>query len=388
MKEYNKPLITALTNTVNTHHGIGDKARLAKLIQEEFNLIRKGSVYFCDSFAIRFCAARTQNMGNTVLSLSTLRKYDDRPFFICIVTPSENHLLISNSTCLKKISHSSHNLRIDNIKGSFNGSDIMRNIEGYVNAPMNFEDIYELHTCFTFQDNLERLVESTNNITSTRKKFSPSEEEYLNILDAPARAERFVDSRYFRDLEDDLKARTDKVAKEIAKASLIDNVNIRGRIIEYLIAGDSDDLRSELTKALQMGSVIPAFTTDDGLGDYTKKFGDFITETDIKTKVLHLASNPKAYNIDKLLEFLSTEDSVYLLFLIGIDKDGKLFTKLCPAIENQLLNSTKVVFHWAGRNSRGVTQFYGNGLNAVLSSDNIEIDVKKAEQFLKELIAL
>jgi len=36
----------------------------------------------------------------------------------------------SNTTFLKKISHSSHELRTDNIKGSFNGSDIMVVYEG------------------------------------------------------------------------------------------------------------------------------------------------------------------------------------------------------------------------------------------------------------------
>ena len=166
----------------------------------------------------------------------------------------------------QKISHSSHNLRIDNIRGSFNGSDIMREIEGLDNSPQNFEEIYELHCCFTFDDNLERLVETTNSIVGTRKKFEPTESEYLNILAAPERAKRFIASEHFRKLDTDLKARVDRVANEIAIASRIDNVNIRGRIIEYLIAGESDDLRNELVAALHADALIPAFKTDDGLG--------------------------------------------------------------------------------------------------------------------------
>ena len=388
MKQYNRPLITALINTVSANHGIGNKNKLAELCKDEFNLTRKGSVYFCDSFAIRFCSSRSQYMGNTVLALSALKKYDDRPFFVCIVTPSENYILLSNTTCLKKISHSSHNLRIDNIRGSFNGSDIMREIEGLDNSPQNFEEIYELHCCFTFDDNLERLVETTNSIVGTRKKFEPTESEYLNILAAPERAKRFIASEHFRKLDTDLKARVDRVANEIAIASRIDNVNIRGRIIEYLIAGESDDLRNELVAALHADALIPAFKTDDGLGYYTKTFDKYITDTDIKTKVLHIDINPKAYNIDKLLEFLSKDDSIYLVFLIGIDKEGKLQTRLCPALESQLLDSTGVVFHWAGRNSRGVTQFYGNGLNSVLNSDTTEIDEEKASSFLQKLLDL
>jgi hypothetical protein len=44
-------------------------------------------------------------------------------FFVCVVRQSENELLLSNSTFLKKISHSSHELSLTNIKGSFNGSE-------------------------------------------------------------------------------------------------------------------------------------------------------------------------------------------------------------------------------------------------------------------------
>ena len=64
-------------------------------------------------------------MSNTVLSLSALQKYDDKPFIVCIVTPDTNYMMLANSTFLKKISHSSQELRVDNIRGSFNGSDIM-----------------------------------------------------------------------------------------------------------------------------------------------------------------------------------------------------------------------------------------------------------------------
>lgn len=38
--------------------------------------------------------------------------------------------LYANSTLLRKISHSSQELRVDNIKDSFDGSDIIRELEG------------------------------------------------------------------------------------------------------------------------------------------------------------------------------------------------------------------------------------------------------------------
>jgi hypothetical protein len=42
----------------------------------------------------------------------------------------------------------------------------------------------------------------------------------------------------------------EKYRDTILVASHIENVNIRGRIIEYLIAGDDDDLKQILTKEI------------------------------------------------------------------------------------------------------------------------------------------
>jgi hypothetical protein len=114
---------------VHEHNGINDKTKLSALVLHKFQLTRDRSVYYCQGFAVRFSAAASPNFGNTVLSLSNLQKIDDRPFVVCVVTPTLNHMYLANSTLLKKISHSSHALRTNNIRGSFNGSDIMREIE-------------------------------------------------------------------------------------------------------------------------------------------------------------------------------------------------------------------------------------------------------------------
>src|SRR5438034_3356075 len=89
------------------HLGVNDKARLAKLVCERCSLTRDRSVFYCDDFAVRFSASASRNFGNTVLSLSNLRKYDAKPFFVCLVTPSENHCFLPNTTFLKNISHRS-----------------------------------------------------------------------------------------------------------------------------------------------------------------------------------------------------------------------------------------------------------------------------------------
>lgn len=139
---YNEVEINRLISLIQQHNGIGNKEELSKIVQNEFGLIKDRKVFSNTDFAIRFSKSERKRMSNTVLSLSALQKYDSRPFFVCIVASSENYLLLANTTFLKKISHSSQELRIDNIKGSFNGSDIIFDFQGIENTPKNFQSLY------------------------------------------------------------------------------------------------------------------------------------------------------------------------------------------------------------------------------------------------------
>src|SRR5438128_11145089 len=160
---------------IKANHGINDKARLARVVFDAFGLTKDRSVSFCADFAIRFSSSASRNFGNTVLSLSNLRKYDDRPFIVCLVTPAETFCLLAKSTLLKKISHSSQQLRETNIRGSFNVSDIAREFEGIINSPENIGRLFDIHAGIGFEGNLARLVEATNNISPTGIKFVVNE---------------------------------------------------------------------------------------------------------------------------------------------------------------------------------------------------------------------
>ena len=383
---YNRERIDDLIGTIEQFHGIADKAALATRIQRQYNLVKDRSVYYCKWFAVRFCKSNSRAFGNTVLSLSALQKYDDRPFIVCLVTPTENFLMLANTTFLKKISHSSQELRIDNIKGSFNGSDIMRFYEDVENCENNFEFLFTSHENYSFQENLARLVESTNNIRPIGHRFEPDRDQEICIYKSVDRAMAFLNSREYDTLDEDLQERVHSVEKEIAIAAFIDNVNLRGRIIEYLIT-ESGDLHKTLIRALRNGSPLPEIFTADKLGDYEREFDDYYTATDIKTKVLFLSSNPKGYNIDKLLSFLSVEQSVYLVFIVAIDEDERISTRLCSMYNRQLLSATRIISHWAGRNSRGVTQYLGAALEEIVSDFDRTIDVEQAYQFLDDCLS-
>ena len=382
---YNREIIEKLADFISSRNGIADKSRLASSVQQAFNLVKERSVFYGEWFAIRFCTAASRNFSNTVLALSALHRYDDIPFIVCLVTPMQNYLLLANTTFLRKISHSSQELRQDNIKGSFNGSDIMREFEGVSNIPRNFEFLFTSHENYTFEENLDRLVEATNNSAPTGKRFVPSELQTECIRESVDRAISFLCSDEYEILNEDLNSRVRAVESEIAIAAFIDNVNLRGRIIEYLITAE-DDLKNTLMRCLRTKQSLPEIFTADELGDYEREFNHYLTETDIKTKVLFLSSNPKGYNIDKLLSFLAEEKSVYLIYVVAIDENKTIQTRLCSMFNRQLLSGTRIIRHWAGRNSRGVTQYDGRALEALVENFDCGIDYDNSQDFITECL--
>ena len=65
--------------------------------------------------------------------------------------------------------------------------------------------------------------------------------------------------------------------------------------IEYLITEDDDDRKVRLVEEInEEYSQLPKFTTQNLLGDYKRIFNDYNTETDVKTKLIILSSNPKS----------------------------------------------------------------------------------------------
>jgi len=385
----NKAKIQDLLKSLSTLTNLNDKQEVANQIALEFGLTKDRSVYYCKDFALRFSASEHENFGNTVLSLSTLQKYDEVPFIVVLVMPGRIRCLLANSTLLKKISHSSQELRINNIRGSFNGSDILRELSGISNEDSNLVKLFNIHEVIGFDENLPRLVENTNNIVPSGKSFSPDKGELKNLLLAPERALKFLGSKEYKELNRELDGKVSKFKNEIMLAAMIENVNVRGRVIEYLIAGEDKSLIQEIISALQGDRHgIPAFKTDNQLGDFIKDFNTYLTATDVKTKIMVLSSNPKAYNLDKMLQFLSISNSVFMFYFVGIDKVKIADTVLVSIFEKELLAATILLKHWAGRNSRGVTQFEGSAIHKLILNPSSNIDIPASKAFLKNVLEL
>ena len=162
-------------------------------------------------------------------------------------------------------------------------------------------------------------------------------------------------------------------------------MNIRGRLIEYLITTENEEILKDLKK---IESQLPVFDTKNGLGDYVRTFPKSKTYTDIKTKIMYLSSNPKAYNIDKFLECMSEDNSVFMFFFVGINEDQQYNSILCSVYDKRLIDATVLQFHWAGRATRGVAQFKGEVISNIILDTNFkhDIDSKQCDSFIEGLL--
>ena len=303
-----------------------DKAAVQQTYAKRFAPTKMRSVWVGNGYAMRFSEARTGSFSNTVLSLSALQAHDARPLVVVVVRERTVEFLLANTTFLKKISHSSHELRTDNIKGSFNGTDIMVEYEGVPNNPENFDHLFAQHLAFTWEENVERLVEATNAIVGRDNRFQPTNDQRAVLLAAAERAAAALVDPAFQAVEAELLALVMSHRAAILKAALVDNVNLRGNAIEQLLTGGANahelgDLRRDL------GGGRPLVI-------------------DIKTKLLDRASAPKAYNVDKMLSFLAQRGSVLAFLMIVVDTQvGTISARLLPVLENALLDATGVQHH-------------------------------------------
>jgi hypothetical protein len=173
----------------------------------------------------------------------------------------------------------------------------------------------------------------------------------------------------YLDLGLDLNEKALQNASKILNAARIDNINKRGNIIEQIITGGVNvHGLADLNLTLRAGTRVLV---------------------DVKTKVLALTSRPKGYNIDKFLQALAGGNTVFTFFFIGADlKNRSVSTRLVSVFDATILKATRIQYHWAGRNSRGVTQLTGDLTPIFERAFRELIEPQNARGFLQKLIYL
>src|SRR4029077_810876 len=143
----------------------------------------------------------------------------------------------------------------------------------------------------------------------------------------------------YLEIEKELTTLVQTQRQQILNAASIDNVNLRGNTIEQI-----------LTESVNV----------HGLGDIVRPLDGGRLIVDIKTKLIDRASAPKAYNVDKFLEFLAESGSVFAFLMLAVRVERPVVRcRLLSVFDDAILDATGVQFHWAGRGSRGVTQLSG-----------------------------
>lgn len=347
------------------------KSAVAEAVAKSLGLTKHRTVYACDDYSMRFSEASGRSFSNAVLGLRQLQKFDYKPFVVVICRPAATEFLLANTTMLKKISHSSHHLRVDHVRGSFLGHDIIREYDGISNTPENFDRLFACHQQLTWSENLERLVEATNAIAGIGKRFEPTNAEREMILASPVLAADLVSRESYRHLKRELARVVREQSQEILEHARAHptNVNLRGNYIEQAITGGINK---------------------HDLGDMIRRLDHELSlEIEIKTKLMDRAGSPKAYNVDKALRVLARPNALIVFCFVGIDLASAEVTSSTVSIfDEAALSATKVQFHWAGRNSRGVTQLTGN-LRPLFSANYREqVNVDRAVAFLNQLLSL
>ncbi len=90
-----------------------------------------------------------------------------------------------------------------------------------------------------------------------------------------------------------------------------------------------------------------------------------------------------------MLSFLASDNSVFMFYFVGIDFDKVLNAVLVSMFHDKVLENTILIKHWAGRNSRGVSQLNDSKIKELFTDANsTHISLEKSVKFLESLIEL
>lgn len=345
------------------------KQDVSNFLLQNFDVEQKRSVITSEAFTIRICEVNGKFFPNVVLSLKTLLNYDHLPFIVCAVTPETVFFRLANTSFLKKISHSSKNLTSNNICGSFLGTDIVTVYNSKENSPKNFLQLFSLHRKNNKQETLRKIIRETKHIQSKTSKFVVTPSSRKIILDAPNRFAKLLKSQEWSEVEEKYKLDVKNNGAEILKLANLENNKIRGREIEKLLTSKQ---------------------IDHDIGDIEVILSDnTILIIDIKSRLKHLSSAPKAYNIDKFLELLTHDKQAFAFPFIAIDIENEVIeTKLIQPFDPIVIESTKIRHHWAGRHMRGATQLTSKVKKIFDKDFEQTVSKSKAVNMLKKFIKL
>ncbi len=344
------------------------KDSVVHAVLQRFRLEQDGALLVGPAFAIRFCQSKfTASFANAVVAIAKIVEHDDRPIVVCVLTPAGCRFLLANTTFLTRVSHSSHALARDHLRGSILGSDILGEVQGVQNVPECFAELMRMHARADRAANLDRIVAATR-LPSAREFWMPGTEGRAHLLAAPALARAL--------------GRHPDYAAVRAKLDVI----VKRRHAKILVAARNPNPKA---RGDQIERIITGMASQHALGDIEFDVVIGVLSVDIKSKLAGKASSPKAWNIDKTLQDLAKGRRLLSMYFVRVDpQNGVIDTRLVSIFDRTLVLASRPQRHWSGRGTRGAIQFTDT-LDAIWSLGYVEtVDVTAAQLFLEHLIAI
>lgn len=345
----------------------GSKADLAAATLVRFRLAKDGALLIGERFAVRFCQSKFErNFPNGVVAIAKIVQHDHLPVVVCVLTPVGCRLMLANTTFLSKVSHSSHAIARDNLRGTILGTDILTEIAGFANEPRHFRDLWQVHERADRMEHLARIVDATQAVEPTRARWTADATAVAHVLAAPSLAIRLSAHADYDAVRDELDGMVHDRRALILEAARDPNNKTRGEAIEQ---------------------VLTRRTGQHDLGDIQFRLEIAVLRVDVKSKLSGRGSAPKAWNIDRTLSDLAKGDHLLSMYFVRVDLPRAVIdTRLASIFDRILLGASVRQSHWSGRGTRGTIQFSGS-LDAIWSPGFREsIDVGTARRFLQELI--
>jgi hypothetical protein len=338
-----------------------DKDKLEGWVQHELEARKEGALWLVDHqhqrFALRLARSKGIALPNTILGFKRLLKHDAEPIVIVQVYGQSIRFLLANSTLVAKVSHSSVGLTATTIVGSINGTDVLPASRGGVaNTGHNLAALFAVHQAADKASELARIVQATRSISSWRAYWT-------------------IDWELVRtNLEKANAAAATAIPHAQLEALLTEVEQEHGAILELAQRTPGKLPGKKIEQLLTNTMVRHAF------GDVSTTDGLF--EVDIKAHRQGTSSNPKAFNMDKVLRLLH-ERPVMPLYLFVVVGDAQLQCRYLPMLHQNVLGHTRWQNRWSGRNAYGGTQLTGEWPTTTTGTHAYTMDVDSAITRLK-----
>lgn len=331
------------------------KNAIKRQLASQFDLALSRGLLLGRDFDVSVKVLKGSGYTNAVTSIKNLINRIYKPVFNIVVSPSGLRVYLLHLKFINKVSHSSKALSMDNWRGTVLGSNIS---DGALVTSDNFKQLWEECIDEDFTSLLNSIVNNTHEIKAKNSKIEVTEQLLQLVKSNIEYSDAHDISNEIRDILNE--SLYNNITQEDVDSFNESDVNTRGNNIEKLILGSVNNQH-----------------------DFADYMYDDSTAVDIKTHLKGSSSNPKLFNLDKYVNFLTIHKGrcSFYLYIVEIGDTLDTVETYCYNIyATDLVKGLNVVNTNAGRNSLGVVQ------GKIKHFNNSTVDVELAYNKIKQML--